>query len=229
MSNMSEKISTNDRINIFIQKNRKAIFIFFGALLLLLAGFIAALGIINAVRNRAISRAEEFNRRYEVLRFDINDSSKAPEVEELLRELTLFAEKNSGYSGSRAWSIIGGIEADQKNWQDAENAYTRAARAAPKTYLAPVSFFNAAAAAEEQGNTEGAIDLYTQSLTLAGIFPAAARAQFSIGRLMEAQNDRAAALEAYRQVTSGWPNDAVWTNLARSRIIFLEKDEKTAQ
>jgi hypothetical protein len=31
-----------------------------------------------------------------------------------------------------------------------------------------------------------------------------------------------AALEAYREVITRWPYDAVWTSLAQSRIIALE-------
>jgi tetratricopeptide (TPR) repeat protein len=229
MSNANETINVNEAINNFVQKNRKAIFIFLGAVLFLLIGFIAVLGVIDAIRDKAISGAEEFNRRYEVLRFDINEESKAAEVEGLLKELNEFAEKNSGYAGGRAWFIIGGIHADKKEWQEAERAYTGAAKAAAKTYLAAAAYFNAAAAAEEQGNTAGAIELYAQSAARSGVFPAAARAQFSVGRLQEALDNKTAALEAYRGVISGWPSDTVWTNLAHSRIILLEtRDPKEA-
>jgi tetratricopeptide (TPR) repeat protein len=229
MSNMSEKININELMYNFIQKNRKGIFIFFGTVLVLLAGFIAAVSIIGAVRDKALSRAEEFNRRYEALRFDINEESKAEEVAGLLQELKDFAEKTSGYAGARVWSIIGGIHADKKEWQEAETAYTSAAQAAAKTYLAPAAYFNAAAAAEEQGNLSGAIELYTRSVAQSAVFPAAARAQFAVGRLQEALDNKTAALEAYRGLVAGWPADPVWTNLAQSRIILLENTEQTEQ
>ncbi|MDR0877721.1 MAG: tetratricopeptide repeat protein, partial [Treponema sp.] len=135
--------------------------------------------------------------------------------------LETVSAKASGYSSGRAWSIIAGIYADKKDWAEAETAWTNAAVASAKTYLAPVSFFNAAAAAEEQGKTPEAIELYTKSLAQNTGFPAAARAQFSVGRLEESQNNPEAALTAYQAVVSGWPNDGVWTNLAHSRIIVL--------
>jgi tetratricopeptide (TPR) repeat protein len=229
MPDASEKISINDQINNFVQKNRKTIFIFFGALFLMLAVFIGAVGITGAIRKKAISRVEDFARRYEVLRFDINEPSKEGEVETLLNDLTGFAEKNSGYAAGRAWFISGGIRADKKEWQEAENAYAAAAKAAAKTYLAPAAYFNAAAAAEERGNITGALEFYTQCTARSALFPAAARAQFAIGRLEETQNDKAAALEAYRGLISGWPSDTVWTNLAQSRIIILERDEETSR
>jgi tetratricopeptide (TPR) repeat protein len=88
-----------------------------------------------------------------------------------------------------------------------------------KTYLEPVAFYNGAVAAEEQGNTAQAIELYTKAASAAD-FPAASRAQFAIGRLQEA-NGKDAALEAYKSLLSKWPNDQVWANLAQSRIIAL--------
>jgi tetratricopeptide (TPR) repeat protein len=226
MPDTHEKVNINEAINEFVRKNRKPIFIVFGVMVLLLAGFIVTLSVMGFVRNKAISRVEEFNLRYEALRFDINEAEKEPETAELLTELTSFAEKTSGHAGGRAWAIIGSIHADKKEWPEAEKAYTSAAKAAAKTYLAPVSYFNAAAAAEEQGNFGEAVNLYTQSVAHSSMFPAAVRAQFAIGRLQETLENKAAALDAYRGVISGWTSDTVWTNLARSRIILLEAEKE---
>ena len=229
MSNANEQVNINEALNGFVQKNRKAIVIIIGFIALAAAVFIAVVSVMDVFRKRAIDRMEELNRRYETLRFDINEASKEADLAELLRELNEFAEKNSGYAGGQAWAIIGSIHADKKEWAEAEKAYASAAKAAAKTYLAPVSYFNAAAAAEEQENFAGAVEFYTKAVAGSGIFPAAARAQFAIGRLQEAQENREAALEAYRGVVAGWPSDTVWTNLAWSRIIFLEGHEKAAE
>jgi tetratricopeptide (TPR) repeat protein len=220
--NFNEKVSLGEGINNFIQKNRKGILLCFGIIVVLLAGFIGGLAIRDAVRNKAISRVEDFNTRYEELRWDINEVSKEADVSALLNDLTAFAEKTSGYAGGRAWAIIAGIRGDKKEWPQAEQAWSSAAKAASKTYLAPVALFNAAAAAEEQGNAEDAIRLYTECLVKADNFPGAPRAQFSIGRLQESQNSSSAALEAYRALVSKWPADPIWTNLAQNRIIELQ-------
>jgi tetratricopeptide (TPR) repeat protein len=227
MPTANENVNINEAVNNFVQKNRKAIVVIIGIIVLAAAVFIAVISILDMVQKKAIGRVEELNRRYETLRFDINEASKETELADLLGDLTEFAEKNSGYAGGRAWSIIGSIHADKKEWAEAEKAYTGAAKAAAETYLAPVSYFNAAAAAEEQENFPGAVELYTKCVAHAGVFPAAARAQFAIGRLQEVLENREAALEAYRGLVAGWPSDAVWTNLAQSRIIFLEKHEET--
>jgi len=214
--------NVSESINDFIQKNRKPIFIVAGALFALLIAVIAVLSLMDEYRNRAIAAAEDFNGRYETLLPSINEEYSQDDVASFLEELTAFAKKNSGYTGGRAWLLIAGIHTAKKEWADAEAAYTKAAKSAGKTYLAPLAWFNAAATAEEQGKTTEAIGYYENSLTTAAVFSAAPRAQFSVGRLQETLNENEKAIEAYKAVISNWSYDQVWTNLARSRIITLE-------
>jgi tetratricopeptide (TPR) repeat protein len=220
-SEKSERLSLNERINNFVQKNRSGVTAGIVIFAVVLLGTIAFLIIRDFVYSKAISRVEELYGRYEALRLDINEPSKEAEVQTLLEDLKNFAEKNSGYPGARSYFLIADIHADKKDWAEAEKAWISAAKAGTKSYLAPVSLFRAAAAAEEQGNIAGAIDLYTKSVSLESQFPSAPRAQFSIGRLREAQNNIEAALEAYRTLVSKWPADAFWANMAQSRIVLL--------
>ncbi|MDR2480214.1 MAG: tetratricopeptide repeat protein [Treponema sp.] len=222
MANATENPGLGERINEFVQKNRRLIFAALGIIAVLLAGSVAALSIMDVMRKKATAEVEELNRRYESLRFTIAEETSASDVKALLDDLDTFARKTTGYAGGKAWSIMAGIHGDKKEWAEAETAWTSAAAAAPKTYLAPLAWFNAGAAAEEQGRIAEAIDYYTKSVSQPAVFPSAPHAQFSIGRLQETQNDTAAAIEAYRAVISNWPADTVWTSLAHSRIIALE-------
>jgi tetratricopeptide (TPR) repeat protein len=214
--------NAGEKINEFIQRNRKPIFITGGALFVLLIAVIAVLTLMDVYRNKTIAAAEEFNDRYETMLPSITEDYFAEDVNSFLEEVTEFAKKNSGYAGGRAWLLIGGIHTTKKEWPEAEAAYVSAAKSAGKSYLAPLAWFNAAAAAEEQTRTLEAIEYYSNSLTTPAGFSAASRAQFSVGRLQEALNEDEKAIEAYRALISGWPNDQEWTSLARSRIIALE-------
>ncbi|MDR3171831.1 MAG: tetratricopeptide repeat protein [Treponema sp.] len=216
-----EGTGIGDKINNFIQKNRRSLITGMISLAVLLVGCIVGLSIRDALQSKAISQVEDFTRRYEVLRIDLNDPAKETDATALVDELSAFASKHSGYAGARSYTMLASIYADKKNWEAAEQAWTNAARVGTKTYLAPVSLFNAAVAAEEQGNISGAIALYGESVALGNVFPAAPRAQFAIGRLQEAQNNKEAAIEAYRAIINNWPNDTAWTNLAQNRIISL--------
>jgi len=212
----------SDSINDFIQKNRKPIFIMAASLLVLLFAVIAAFSLMDVFRNKAIAAVEDFSGRYETMLPSVNEEYSQDDVASFIEELTAFAKKNSGFPGGRAWLLIAGIHTAKKEWAEAEAAYTSAAKSAGKTYLAPLAWFNAGAAAEEQGRTSEAIGYYESSLASPAVFSAAPRAQFSVGRLHEALNEDEKAIEAYRAVISNWSYDQVWTNLARSRIITLE-------
>jgi tetratricopeptide (TPR) repeat protein len=222
---VATSVSINEGINEFVQKHRKPIFVVAGLLLLSLILFIVALSVIDALRGKAISAVEDFNSRYETLRPTISEDFSAVDVEELLAELESFARKTFyGYAGGKAYSIMGNIHSERNDWPAAELAWASAAKAAKQTYLSPLAYFNAGAAAEEQGKTEEAIGYYTSSLVNAADFPGAPRAQFAIGRLWESQGNTAAAIEAYQAVVSGWSYDIVWSSLAHSRIITLEME-----
>jgi tetratricopeptide (TPR) repeat protein len=189
---------------------------------------IASFSLADILRNRDIAAVEDLGSRYESLRPSITEESSADDVSALIEDIRAFAKKRSGiiaiytggYAGGRAWSILGSIYSETKNWAEAETAWAAAAQTAKKTYLAPLALFNAGVAAEEQGKTEEAIGYYSDSL--ASEFPSAPRAQFAIGRLNESLNENSAAIEAYRAVISRWPHDKVWTSFAHNRIIALE-------
>jgi len=218
-----------DGINEFVQRHRKPIFLGAGLILLALVAFIVVLSVLDMVRGKAISAVEEFTTRYEELLPTITEEYSAVDVEQLLADLEGFTQgyssKVAGYAVGKAWSIAANIHGQKKNWPAAEAAWALTAKTAHKTYLAPIAFFNAGAAAEEQGKAEEAIDYYASSLASSAEFPGAARAQFAIGRLQESLGDTAAAIEAYRAVISGWSYDQVWPSLAHSRIIALEAGE----
>jgi len=174
----------------------------------------------DQMQKKAIAVLEGYEKRKAELG-DINEAAPM-EVEALLGELNAFAPSTFGYASAKAYSLSADIYAARSEWAQAEEAWLRSAQKGAKTYLAPFSLFNAAAAAEEQGKLEEAIDYYNRSLAFTGIFPAAPRAQFSIGRIHEAMQDKEAAKEAYRALIEKNSADSTWAKLAQSRIIALE-------
>jgi tetratricopeptide (TPR) repeat protein len=176
----------------------------------------------DTFRKKANSAIEELGSRYAALRPSITEDDSSVDVENLISDLTSFAKKTSGYAGSKAWSLIGNIHSEKKEWAESETAWVAAANVAPKIYLTPLAWFNAGVSAEEQGKTAEAIDYYTKSIAAPSGFSSASRAQFAIGRLRESLGETAAAVDAYRAIISDWPYDQVWVNLAYNRIIMLE-------
>jgi tetratricopeptide (TPR) repeat protein len=224
MPEVNGENSLDERINNFFRNNRRIIIAGLGGLAIVLAALIGTLVIRDMLRERAINRVEDFTRRYEELRFNITEEANAELVAALLEELSGFASGNSGYPGSRAYALIAGIHGDKDEWAESDQAWREAAKKAGKSYLAPVSLFNAAAAAESQGKIPEAIELYARCLDFTESFPSSPRAQFAIGRLEEKQGNRENALEAYRNLRINWPG-TLWWNLAQDRIINLEGED----
>ena len=223
-----EQASAGDRIADFMQKYRK----FLLALVILIVcgiAFSAAFFSIRGVmEKKAIAKVEVFERRMNELGpigdsdDAIGETAQSKDVDALLDEINAFAPSTFGYAASRAFSLAADIYFSRGEWGKAEEAWAASARKAPKIYLAPLSLFNAAVAAEEQGSLEIAIDYYRQSIDFPGINPASARSRFNIGRIYEAQQDKTKAAEAYMELIEKNPNSP-WANLAQNRIIILEK------
>jgi tetratricopeptide (TPR) repeat protein len=222
MQNENEEQDFREKINGFLHKNRKGIIIFICAVFIMLAGLIVFLSLQNVFNKKAIAEAEKLNDTFQELRYYTSDENYTAQIQTLLTDTETFALNKSGYAAGKAWSIAAQIHSSRNEWQKAEEAWLRAAKAGDKTYLGPIALFNAAASAEEQGKIELAIELFQKSIDHKFEFPAAPRAQFSIGRLYEKLGNYPAAIESYRTVMINWQNVPVWQYLARSRIIAIE-------
>ncbi|MCL2800861.1 MAG: tetratricopeptide repeat protein [Treponema sp.] len=222
MQSSKEKTNIGDKITEFIQKNRKGLFIGFGLIVLMFVGVFVYYFVSESLNKSAIAQIDDFNRRFSDMHFDITEGNITDDIEGLLEELKTFGKKHSGFAGSKAWSMAGEIYSSRVEWAASREAWLNAAEKGDKTYLGPISLFTAAAISEEMGDTDRAIELYKAAATHSFEFPAAPRAQFSVGRLYETSGNFSMAVEAYREVMIKWPDIPDWQHLARSRIIFIE-------
>ena len=218
----TEKTSASDHIAFFLQKYRKVIL----ALVIIIAfGIAFSVGyfmIHGMIEKKAIAKVEVLEQRLNELGLS-NETAHSAEADTLLEEINVFASSAFGYAAARSYSLAADIYFTRSEWKKAEESWVISAQKAPKIYLYPLSLFNAAVATEEQGRLEAAIDYYRQSLDYGGIYPAAARARFNIGRIFEEQNERSKALDAYRELIEKNPGSP-WANLAHNRLIILEKN-----
>jgi tetratricopeptide (TPR) repeat protein len=222
MQNKTEKSNLSDKINDFVQRNRKGIFTVTGIIIFLFAAFVVYLSVSDYLNKKNIAEVEELSRRYEEMRYYLRDDSSASGIEVLISDLKNFAGNKKGFPAGRAWSIVAYIHAGREEWPQCEDAWQRAAAAGDKTYLGPIALFNAAAAAQEQGKFEQAIVYLKECVEHKFEFPSAPRAQFSIGSLYERLGNYPEAVDAYRVVIINWPDLPVWQQLARSRITAIE-------
>jgi len=110
----------------------------------------------------------------------------------------------------------------EKEWNKSIVDFKLLASDYPNSYLAPISLTNAASAYEELKEIKNAIEIYQLVIEkYLGTSPEIPNIYFSIGRLYEQNQDTNAALVEYNNLVDTFP-DSNWTNLARSRIIYLE-------
>jgi tetratricopeptide (TPR) repeat protein len=218
-----EELSTSDRIAGFLYKNRIPIIVLSVLLLAGILGLAGFFSVRSVLQKNAVVTLEGFEKRLSDLGdlSEPGDASQSAELDALLEEINGFAPKTFGYAAARAYSLAGNIHHARKEWKEAEEAWLNSSQKAGTIYLAPLSLYNAAVAAEEQGDLNKAVEYYNRSLDFPGNFPAAPRARFNIGRIREAQNNREAALEAYRGLIEKTPSNSNWVKLAQSRMIAI--------
>lgn len=209
-----------DHLVEFIQKRRVALIAVVAVLFLGLAITGGVYYFMDSSAKKAISTVEALASQYDEIRAITDDAIKAEKNGTLLESLKK-ASQGKGFASARAFSLIAKIHADKKDWAEAEKNWIDASKSDPKSYLAPVSLYNAAAAAEEQGNNKKAVELYAQCAEeYKESFPLAPRALFAVGRINEGLKDFASANTAYKKIIDQWPNDS-WTKLAHSRILSI--------
>jgi tetratricopeptide (TPR) repeat protein len=216
----TQAVRSSDTIFLFIQKYRTFFVVLLALIVAGLLGSVAFFSVRNQMQKKAIAKLEEIEKQKTELG-DVKDA-EAEKVDAILNDLIAFAPTAFGYASAKAYALAADIYAARNEWNLAEESWLHSAQKGAKTYLAPISLFNAAVAAEEQGKLEEALNYYKQTLDFTGIFAAAQRARFNIGRICEAQGDKEAAKEAYRILIEKGGGDSSWAKLAQSRIIALE-------
>jgi tetratricopeptide (TPR) repeat protein len=222
-----------DTVYDFFEKNRKPFLVSGIVIVVLLIGLVAVLIVRDVTQKNAIAKLDILIERYDELKgsfaandvvdveFDDGVAADETAVDDLLTGLRELGEKAYGYPAARAWLMAANIYHERNYFKEARGAWLAGAAKGGSTHLAPVCLYNAAVAGEAAGDVDSALVNYQKALSFVD-FPAAAHAQFSVGRLEEERGDNNAAIAAYRALIEKWPADTDWTNLARSRLLFLE-------
>jgi tetratricopeptide (TPR) repeat protein len=211
-----------DKMERFIQKNRKLLLVILGVVLLGLIGYGIYTEIVDSARVKATIKIEALQDQFDAWRTE-GDATKKAALEKTLESSAqaLIAAYPKQYVAQRAYTLMGDYYYDKKDFQKSGDEYGKAATDFPKNYLSAVSLFNAAVVAEEKGDEKAAIDLYGKLVKdFEKTTPLVPHALFSLGRLNESQKDFAKAVEAYSKLQEKYPEES-WTKMAKDRIIYL--------
>ena len=219
----SEKITLKGKLSLVIQKYS---YILLGSIIAIVF-IVVGLLIYNSVQMKNL---EKYTQEIESIQEDfenlvnITDDEKRESSEKEIKDIldTLIDGGKKNYALQRALFIRATMFFQSEDWDRSIEDFKLLADLFSNSYLAPISLINAATAFEESKRIDEAIEEYQLVVDkYSSVSPEISNVYFSIGRLFEQKSDNEAALAAYNNLLDNFP-DINWTNLSRSRIIYLE-------
>lgn len=216
-----DAIRFSEKVSNLIRANRTLL----AVLGISLVVIVVAIGIVSFVQNDRLVKStlalENLEAAFDEWASSEGDSRKEGAQAVITKAVDLRSAYQKSYAALRSGIIEARIYLDQGDFANAEAAFSNVANTNPKSHLAPTALGNAAAMAEERGDSEKALEYL---LSLVETYPAApgmGRALFSIGRLYEEARQFDKAVVFYLRL-SAMASETDWTKLAQSRIIHLK-------
>jgi tetratricopeptide (TPR) repeat protein len=188
------------RISGFFHNNRLVVIIIS---LVVVVGLLASIIIVNAVASSK-EKAQEKVAQMEEEYFNLA-ASENPDWTALESDLNSMV-KGSSYASVKSAYLLGLVYYEQEKYADAQAAFEKAYNLNKKAYLASSSLVNAAAAAEAQGDTAKALELYNQvynDYQESGVAP---KALFNAARIYMQQGNTQLATATFAQVADYYPS-----------------------
>jgi TolA-binding protein len=206
----------------FIDRFRFVFWGILGAALVFLVGYFGWSEVTRRQSAEATRQAEQTEKVYDSWLAETDPAKKETIQKDLLGRLDgLAARPGRLYGSQRALFVRANLRFELGAWDEAAADYRELARRFPKSYLAPIALFNAAACLEEKADRDGAVALYEDIVTRWKGTAAAPRALFALGRLAEDAGTWDEARSRYEQLDAEWPSSS-WTQLAKNRLIALK-------
>jgi len=216
-----EKVKFTERLNDFMFANRKIFLIIGVAILILIVG----LGIYSVVSTNIVTTStialEKLESGYEGWNA-VAETDKAAKGAELVAEAdSLISKYGKRYAAARASVIKAEVLFSLNDITGAEKAYAATAESYPKSTMAPVALANAAAIAEDRGDSDAALIYLNKAVIEYPDAPGSGRILLSLGRIYESTRLYDKAMETYtRLLATGTESD--WTKIAHDRIILMK-------
>ncbi len=215
------EVKFSEKLNDFMHKNRK-LFMAIGITALALVVILGVTSVITSgIARKSTIALEKLEMEYSKW-YEAEDSEKTS-LSTAVIEMAANVAKTYGkrYAAARATMIKAEVLYASKDLKGAEAGFSDVATSFPKLHLAPVALANAATVAEDQGDTESALNYLLQAESKYPGFPGSGRVSLSIGRIYESTKQYGKAMETYsRLLSTGVESD--WTKIAQDRIILLK-------
>jgi TolA-binding protein len=205
-----------------VDRFRVALWVILIAAAVLLVGYFIYNEVNRKLVSEATTLAEGAESAYSSWQSEADPTKKSGLEKDLKAQLDkLISRYSRQYGAQRGLFIRAEIGFQAKAWEAALNDYESLATQFPKSYLAPVSLFDAAICSEEKGDRDNAQRLFIKAYESYPESTVAPRAIFNAARLDEEKGAWAEAQKRYELIDSQY-NQSEWNKLAKNRVIQLK-------
>lgn len=209
-----------------IDRFRVALWVILIAAAAFLVGYFVYNEVVKKLAADSTALAESAQSLYDKWQSESDATKKAADQKDLQAALDkLVARYPHQYGGQRGLFLRAGLAYETKQWDAAARDYQQLAKSFSRSYLAPISMFNAAISLEEKGDVDGALALYRQIPQSYKDSTVAPRALFNAGRLEEQKSAWDEAQKQYTAIDTSYPQSD-WNQLAKDRLIQLRVQGK---
>lgn len=219
MAEKKEKKTASQKLNSFLDKNRKGLLGFFAIVIVALIGYVVFVSVNSNVTKKNISQIEAISYELTNKSSTLEEAELNKRIETAKEQLAAFANK-SGIAGVRANMLLAEIAYSQKDYEKAIDAWTNVVSKGKKSYTAPIAKYQLGVCYEQTKDFAKAAECYKDA-SEAKDFPLASHALFSYARVLETQSNFTQAIEAYSKVVQDYASDE-WANLSKTRLLDLE-------
>lgn len=187
-------------VSTFFEKNKVILIVICAVIVVGILAAIIAVNAVNSAKDKAQIKIAKLEQQYaEVLASDAQDWTA------LTADLQAMV-KGGSYASVKSQYLLGLVYYQQQNYTEASDAFMKAYDLNKSIYLAPLSLANAAACAEEGGDSAKALELYNQIYNDYPESGTAAKALFNVARMYYQQGNTQLAQATFAQVADYYPN-----------------------
>lgn len=228
MKNEKDKLSKTEKVmystDSFIQRNAKKI-IGISIAIVVVVILVAVIAIVTDNNSeKTYAGLYDLESSYNnILVADKSSEEYATLLSSFYSDAETYAAENKidSYEGAKARLMFADLKFDDGDYSTAYDTYMEIAAAHSDDYFAPLCLMNAAASAENMGNQDEALDLYTQVWDVYGKdAPEAPKALFSQARIIEAQGDVELASSIYNQLADEF-SSSYYSALAQAKLLTI--------
>ena len=201
-------------VSTFFEKNKLILIVICAVIIVGILAAIIAVNAVNSAKDKTQIKIAKLEQQYaEVLASDAQDWTA------LTADLQAMV-KGSSYASVKSQYLLGLVYYQQQNYTEASDAFMKAYDLNKSIYLAPLSLANAAACAEEGGDSAKALELYNQIYNDYPESGTAAKALFNVARMYYQQGNTQLAQATFAQVADYYPNSE-YGKLAQNLAVVL--------